>query len=210
MRLARVFKSIRINGVAHVHYLLLLLICLVGCEIDMHPIPHNSDPAERGAVALLKPLSGSIAWNADGNVRVLVLAGASMTPEVLDAVRELSHLEELDLIGTDITDRQVRQLTALTSLYALDLSFTDVSDEAIAHLATMPTLRCLVVDYTKVTDKSLEALSRMSQLTFLFIAGTEFTSEGLSELRQALPNCHIQTTRFPTAPSSRNDDTDKP
>ena len=56
-------------------------------------------------------------------------------------------------------------------------------------------LMLLTLDGTKITDDGVPKLSNLSGLRFLSLEETEITDAGVQELRLALPNCNIQTTK---------------
>jgi Leucine-rich repeat (LRR) protein len=78
-----------------------------------------------------------------------------VTDDVLDHLRGLKHLRELNLSGADITDKGLAKLAGLTNLEVLDLSHTKVTDAGLVHLKGFRRLRTLILDSTSyVTEGS--------------------------------------------------------
>jgi len=173
-------------------WLPLLCSFLIGCRADLHPIPANADPEEREAVARLKPLAENLAWDEDGNVWIIDLAGAKIKPPVLNAILDLKELNELNLRGSDIQDHQLAKLKHLANLGSLGLQWTSVTDEAVVHLISIRSLKCLDLSHTEITDRGLELLATKEDLTHVFLTGTPTSKEAIAEVRQMLPECHIQ------------------
>lgn len=185
--------GIEIKPPGHLVWIFLLSGFVLGCHADLHPVPRDADPAEREAVATLKPLAEHLSWDEDGNVREIDICGQRITPEVLTALLNLKELVELNLAGTDIRDDQLAQLKELPQLRALGLQWTSVGDAGIVHLVEIESLTSLDLSHTRITDKGLNLLCRKRNLTNIFLAGTAVTQEGVTALRRALPACRIQT-----------------
>ena len=91
-----------------------------------------------------------------------------MTDELmLDLVKEMSKLQELELARTAVTDAGLVHLKGLTNLQSLDL------------------------DFTKITDAGLVHLKGMTGLSMLLLQGTKVTDAGVADLQKALPDCKI-------------------
>jgi hypothetical protein len=82
-------------------------------------------------------------------------------------LKDLPHLEHLDLSGTQATDHDVKSLRDLSVILSLDLSGT------------------------RITDAGLKDISQLRRLQFLTITGTGVTEHGAEELARTLPNCKI-------------------
>jgi hypothetical protein len=99
--------------------------------------------------------------------------------------------------GTEFGDNDARYLKGLTNVECLWLNDTHITDEALGHLQGMTKLQELRLHRTQISDKSIEYLKRITQLESLWVGETKVTEQGISELRQALPNCHISTAPPP-------------
>ena len=168
-----------------------LLAC--GCGIDRNAPPSNADRSEQRAVAYLRTVAEHISWNAEGKVRSVDAAGASVDDgRLLDALLDLKQVEELNLSGTSISEEDLARLQALPKLAALSLSCSTVTDDSIGNLVRIRNLTLLDISRTGVGDGALRHLTRMRQLKYLFVQGTQLTTEGGATLREALPDCRIQ------------------
>src|SRR5262245_32402439 len=72
--------------------------------------------------------------NADGNVEKLGLGGMQLSAEDFAVIGRLKTLRFLDLNRTNVTNADLRQLRELTHLEGLNLTCTDVSDAAIDEI----------------------------------------------------------------------------
>jgi hypothetical protein len=91
-----------------------------------------------------------------------------------------------------VPDAELEHLKTLTSLQVLDLFNTTVTDAGLEHLKGLASRKVLAFFSTKVTDSGLEHLKGLTKLQELVLDGADVTDAGVSDLRKALPECHIK------------------
>jgi hypothetical protein len=92
----------------------------------------------------------------------------------------------VSLDNTQVSD--LSPLAELKNLKTLSLDQTQVSD--LSPLAELKKLEVLYLSHTQVSD--LSPLAELKNLEWLYLHNTKVSDEQVQELRQALPNCHIQ------------------
>ncbi len=123
---------------------------------------------------------------------------------LLDNLRSLAKLEELDLEENPVTDEGLRNLAGLTRLRKLGLRLTRVSDAGMPHLAKLVRLEALYLAETRVTgaglgslrglrrlylshagvtDAGLNDIGELRHLELLCVDGTDVTDAGLDRLK---------------------------
>lgn len=125
---------------------------------------------------------------------------ADLSNEGLRHVAELPNLQELMLYGgyRRIGDSGLELLRNHQTLRKLELVNIDVTDAGLDVLMSMPMLielelyRETRLDAT-LTDSAVEHLRKLHQLERLTIAGGWMSESALAKLRDALPNCKIDT-----------------
>jgi hypothetical protein len=113
-------------------------------------------------------------------LEVLILP-AGITDRAAPALKELSHLRELNLDQARITDAAMAALSGLPALQNLDLSSTRVTDGGLAYLSRLPALKRLVVG-ALVTDACAPQLQGMKSLEEIDITQTQIGEKGLAAL----------------------------
>lgn len=126
------------------------------------------------------------------SLRFLYLWDSSATGAALEAVSELSQLEELDIERLPLDDTQAQHLSKLSQLQVLNIAGTNLGDEGLAAIAQLQKLRSLKVGGTRVTDKSATDLGTLRDLEYLDIYETDFTDEGLGKLQPLLKLAYIK------------------
>lgn len=87
---------------------------------------------------------------------VLQMANADVTDQVLENLRGMDQLRELDLNDTQVTDQGLRTLAALPRLEILRLRKTAITDQGFRdYLAEKDSLKELDLRETKVASKTL-------------------------------------------------------
>lgn len=123
---------------------------------------------------------------------VLTMVRCPVSVEGLHELRELPHLQYLNLSGVPLTDAHVTELLA-TPLQHLILGKTELNDAMVERLARHPSLNQLeLVANDRITDHSLSAFKTNERLRLLDLNGTSVTAAGVAELQQALPKCQIK------------------
>ena len=126
-------------------------------------------------------------------LKSLSLRELPVTDSGLEKIKGLKSLEGLDLAQTRITDAGLEHLRAFTALIRLDLYGTQVTDAGLRHLRGLTSLQSLQLSDTQVTDAGLEHLRDLTALRKIDAVNTKITNAGVSRLKQALPNCEIET-----------------
>jgi len=140
-------------------------------------------------------------------LEVLKLDATPITDDGLESLNSLSKLQHLSLIGTSIRGPGLAHLKELPELRVLFLGNTLVDDKALAHLAAMPRLEVLFLngvppaevapeegerDTGRISDAGLIQLGDLTALKILDVQNTNVTEAGATELRAALPSCHVR------------------
>jgi len=113
---------------------------------------------------------------------------------MLDLVKEMSKLQELELARTAVTDAGLVHLKGLTELRELHLDYTKITDAGLVHLKELTELQTLHLSGSKITDAGLVHLKGLTKMQTLDLRGTIFTKitdAGVADLQTALPNCEI-------------------
>ena len=132
------------------------------------------------------------------NLRTLQLGGygTNIADAGMKHLPGMQRLEELDLSRTNITDAAMEFVGGITKLRKLSLREVPVN-EGLQHLRQLESLESLDLSYAAVNDETLQVLTKLTALKSLDLFGTMVTEDALSELRLALPNCHITSPRPP-------------
>ena len=115
-------------------------------------------------------------------LRDLDLSGTRVTDAGLSNIKGLSRLQRL-VLSTKVTDAGLVNLRELNQLKALGLGWTQVTDAGIVNLRGPTRLQRLVLSQTKVTDKGLVNLKEMNHLQYLFLDHTQIADGGLVYLK---------------------------
>jgi formylglycine-generating enzyme required for sulfatase activity/Leucine-rich repeat (LRR) protein len=110
-------------------------------------------------------------------------------------LQKLPRLKELHLGGNQVSDAGLVHLAKLFELRTLSLARTQVGDGGIGHLRALTNLEQLFLDDTRLTDAGLEHVRRLKGLKSVGLRGTRVTAEGIKKLREALPQCWIESDR---------------
>ena len=169
-----------------------VIFLVSGCTFDLHPVPSNAVSAEQHSVALLKPLCSNISWNSDGHVRSLSLVGDNITDEHVNALRDFSQLEDLQLLSWSISDDSMKIVASLPKLTAVDVQYTKLTDHGIQHLSSSRSLQLVVLTGTSLTDEGLSSLAQIPTLSRIFVAQTSITDDGVAAFAKQRPKCSVQ------------------
>ncbi len=112
------------------------------------------------------------------------------TDGLLEQLRGVPELEELNLHLTDVSDAGLKPLTELPRLKRLVVygGAPGVSDKGFVHIASLPNLECLKLINTFITDESIPSLKNLQKLRRLVLyhegfRRVTFTDAGLSQLK---------------------------
>ena len=126
-------------------------------------------------------------------LRSLRLVGTTLTDTDLKYVG-LPSLRDLFLDETAVADEGLRALEGCEQLECLSLNDTRVTGAGMRHLRPLQRLESLSLVQTAIDDEGVEHLKMMSSLRMLSLAGTRVSPGGLEELRNALPECAVQSS----------------
>jgi len=104
-------------------------------------------------------------------------------------LRNLSHLEALNLYGNQVTDAGLVYLKGLTKLRELNLSLLPITDRGLANLLPLSNLERLELMYSEgfagpaITNGATESLRELTNLKTLNLTGARLTDAGLDRLR---------------------------
>lgn len=109
----------------------------------------------------------------------------------LQAVGQLSQLNDLRLNTRYVTDEGVSHLRGLRNLEHLDLWCNQVTDQGLQHISDLERLATLSIYGTQVSDAGLVHLRGLKNLRVLKVRDTQVTAAGAASLEELLPDCEI-------------------
>jgi Spy/CpxP family protein refolding chaperone len=143
-----------------------------------------------------------MSWNA-----VRCLADDAFTPPSEDERKAAAVLVEKGAtLSIDGRYQVIRVSIGTTS---------QITDDDLRHLGAFKSLKSLTLSSSKLTDAAIEHLKPLKKLETLTLASSVFTAKVRDELKQALPNCRINSGPFggsggfaggSTSPDSRSTD----
>jgi hypothetical protein len=144
--------------------------------------------------------------------------------ESLGSIRQLPHLQSLQMTDAAVSDAGMRNLRGLTELKSLEIMWddaanfigddgveplrglkqiedlrlinVDVTDAGLAHICQLKRLKNLTIDCYRVTDSGLLQLAELEELKTLRLLGGKITADGVQKLKEALPQCRIVTMSY--------------
>lgn len=134
------------------------------------------------------------------SLKLLRLNWSMVTDDGLKHIERLPELAMLYLTGTAVTDEVVPHIRPLKSLKALQLSHTGISDVGLAGLKGFAELTHLGLDGTIVTDDSIPVITGFTSLKYLNVSDTDMTDAGMRKLKDALPDCRVESEPKPKPP----------
>lgn len=114
----------------------------------------------------------------------LFLGKTGVTDTVIEPIRRMTGLTELDLNDAEITDQGVGYLHRLSLLEDLSLDRTRITDAAMDSIATLSSLGILSLERTNITDASIPGLNKCSSLAVVILSGTKVSGKGFAALQQ--------------------------
>ena len=124
------------------------------------------------------------------DLKRLFIGSCPVTDEGLANLKELTHLEQLELSQGDaaqarkITDAGLVHLQECTNLKDLRLVGIPITDAGLASLKRMTQLETLDLYGTKITDKGLAQVKGLTSLRQLALGNNpKMTDEGLAQLK---------------------------
>lgn len=115
----------------------------------------------------------------------LYLSWAEAADSVIQPLRKVDALRELNLSKTKITDLSFEFIAQMEDLRTLRVDGTEITDKAIGHIAglkKLENLRRLDLSLTPITDESLALLSDLQGLRDLDLGGTAASRKGFEHL----------------------------
>ncbi len=100
----------------------------------------------------------------------------------------LPDVSVLQMANPDVTDSVLEKLRDMKALHELDLNGTQVTDAGLGVLRDLPALETLRLARTKITEKGFhDALSSKASLMMLDLRGTPVSRESIKAWRDANP-----------------------
>jgi len=134
------------------------------------------------------------------SLKLLRLNWSLVTNDGLRHIERLPELAMLYLTGTAVSDEVVPHIKTLRSMKALQLSHTGITDVGLDSLEGFADLTHLGLDGTMITDKSIPIVASFKSLKYLNISDSDMTEAGISKLREALPDCRVESEPKPKPP----------
>lgn len=115
----------------------------------------------------------------------LYLTWTDATDSVIQPLRKVDALRELNLGETKITDLSFEFIAQMEDLRTLRVESNEITDKAVGHIAglrKLENLRRLDLSLTQITDESLALLSDLPSLRDLDLGGTSASKKGFEHL----------------------------
>jgi beta-lactamase regulating signal transducer with metallopeptidase domain len=108
-----------------------------------------------------------------------------LTDQGIGLLRQLPHLEELELLGEGLTDKGLSHLSGLTSLNYLYLNAGRFSPEGFGYIAAIPNLRIAKIFTDNCGDEGLRKLAQHPKLERLSVHWlNDITDQGIYYVSQ--------------------------
>ena len=117
------------------------------------------------------------------HVQNLDLFNSYVTDDGLAQLENMTQLKTLRIENAPVTDAGMKYLEPLTQLHTLRLNWLPVTDAGLVHIKKLSQLRDLQLVGSKVSDVGLENLRALPQLEMLFLSDTAITDAGLIHLK---------------------------
>ena len=114
-------------------------------------------------------------------------------------LRELQHLNHVNLVGSHVTDDGLKYLKELPVLEKLEIS-DGITDAGLAQLSGLSALVSLDLFGTQITDAGLQHLRQIKTLRTLRVDESRISQDALRDLVAAVPGLEIQSQLVLTAP----------
>ncbi len=158
------------------------LVIVLGTAIAASPILINKfAPPDDKAKTEVKTVEGSEAEER------LTLTGAKPSEyEILNAKKTFAVLQ---WANADVTDELVERLRDMPNLRELDLDGTAITDKSLALIATLPKLRSLRLAGTKITDDGFrQHIVPLTAIMELDLTGTAVKGQTGRDWKVAVPD----------------------
>jgi len=154
---------------------------LAGCD-------NGPTPREKTALTVIQQQTGAIISVQPGGATRLDFTHMGVDDAGLAPVKEVKHLRMIILAGTSITDEGLKNLSNLHRMRQMTLKQTQIGDKGLEYLSGLTSLEELDLSQTKVTDAGMKHLAKMTGLKKVYLDGTAVTYEGRKFLKDALPD----------------------
>ncbi|TWU06928.1 Internalin-A precursor [Symmachiella macrocystis] len=166
---------------------LLVLCCVVGltgCE-------NGPTEQEKTALTVIQQETGALISVQKGGAAKVDFTHMGVDDAGLEPIKHVKHLRMLILAGTSVTDAGMKNLSELPRIRQMTLRGTQIGDKGLESLSGLTTLEELDLSHTQVTDAGMQHLAKMTGLQKVYLGGTAVTYEGRKLLREALPNTKV-------------------
>ena len=110
---------------------------------------------------------------------------------ITDLKRIANNIVELDLSGIPLGEKEMELVAMCKNLEWLEVDRTPITDAEFAKITGLENLRVLKAYETGISDESVAILKDFKGLKSLYVWDTQMSDQGLSELREAMPNLHL-------------------
>ena len=131
----------------------------------------------------------------------LDIAGNSVKNDGLKLLARFPELREVDLSILAVDDNGLTHLPAVKKLEWLNVRYSEgfggvlVTNAGVRSLGKMSGLKSLdLTGARRITDDCIVDLKRLLQLRSLNVAGAGLSRNGVKQLRQSLPDCHVESS----------------
>lgn len=141
--------------------------------------------AELKAKTAIESLKGLPVMDAGGThvvtLNLQLVKDPDSIAKAMGYVKDLRHLQVLDLSKTPATDADLKHVAGLSGLTSLHLNGTNLTDAGLAAIGGLRDLQGLHIADTKVTSAGLAQVSRLKNLLQLDLSHTE-VAKGLAKI----------------------------
>lgn len=128
------------------------------------------------------------------SVQMIQLVETSLSEVGLRCVSEMPNLSWLFISSSPVSDEQVQVISNMHALQCLDLCGVDLQDEQLLQLSMLPSLKYLELYNNPISDDSVSAVKNLRQLVWLDLRKTHVSEAGKELIRLALPGIDIHDT----------------
>ncbi|MBC7819068.1 MAG: SUMF1/EgtB/PvdO family nonheme iron enzyme, partial [Planctomycetaceae bacterium] len=131
------------------------------------------------------------------NLEALSVVATQFSDNGLSHFKECQELQRFDIHIAPMGDAGLLHLQSFPKLNQISLSQVPVTNAGLAALQKIPQLTSLKLSELPLDDAAVEPLKKLTKLTDLRLTQTKLTSAGIGELKNALPNCKIESDIAP-------------
>ena len=123
----------------------------------------------------------------------LGLSRLQMTEKGIGHFRDCQNLRVISISNSPLGDAAFAELKSFPKLDHLSFASEQVTNAGLATLPHLKELTFLSLSGTQCDDASVEHFKPLTKLTSLQLIQTKLTAAGIAKLKQALPNCKIES-----------------